>query len=77
MGEVRWFTDEVILDERGQNEELVKTLEEMLQKAKDGEITGMNAGIQYADGSNGSFGSGFVKNQGMIGALMTQVFRLT
>lgn len=77
MGEVRYFDGGTMLNERGYNENCVKFLEELLQKAKDGEIVGICVGMQYADGSNGATGAGFVYNQRMIGSLMSEIMRLS
>lgn len=77
MGDVRYFKDEVILNDRGENEALVGFLEEMLKKAKDGEIVGMAGGVQYVDGAGGDFTAGFVRNQMMIGTLFCAITGLT
>ena len=76
MGEVSYIEGGVILTERNQNDKCVELLESLLQKAKDGEVIGINVAIQYADGSNGSTGAGFIYNNRQMGALMTEVFKL-
>lgn len=77
MGEVRYFQDESILSDKGVNDDCVEYLEHLISKARDGEIVGVAVAIQFADGSTGSTTSGFIFNQRIVGALMTQVVKLS
>jgi len=78
MGEVQYFRgdDATLLNERGQNDECVKLLEELLEKAKAGEIVGLSGAVQFADGSTVNRSGGFLYSQRIVGALMAAVVRL-
>jgi hypothetical protein len=77
MGEVRYFHDETILTDKGVNDDCVGYLEGLLDKARNGEVVGVAVAIQFADGSTASTASGFIFNQRVVGALMTQVVKLS
>lgn len=51
------------------HESLIKTLEELIVLAKDGEITGIAAAVIYADGHTGSWASGTIGAAKRIGAV--------
>lgn len=77
MGEVVYTDGDVMLNERGQNDDCIETLERLLQKAKDGEIVGVAASAQYADRSVSESVGGFIWNSPCIGSLMCMVARFT
>lgn len=77
MGEVRYFEGGEPILEDGKNPECVEYLEQMLEKARSGEIVGVAIAMQYADGASSSGRAGFLFNQRVIGALMQQVVRLS
>ncbi len=66
-----------IIGERGANEDAISCIEKLLQKAKDGEIVGIAAAVQFADGSVSSPCGGFSRDTSMVGALMHHVVRLS
>ena len=68
---------ETILNERGVNDDCVTSLEGLLQKAKDGEITGICGAVQYVDHSTGTVMAGFTWNSALIGCLMRMVYSLS
>lgn len=76
MGEVVFTSGETIITDRGQNDDCVVCLENLLSKAKAGEVTGVCVAIQYADKSTGTAIGGFVWNSALIGCLMRMVHRL-
>lgn len=77
MGEVISKDGATMLNERGQNDDCVETLERLLQKAKDGEIVGVAVSVQYADRAVGESIGGFIWNRPCIGSLMCMVARFT
>lgn len=76
MAKVVYTNGDEIIGDRGHNENCVKSLENLLQKAKDGEIVGFSAALQYADQATGTASAGFTWNSAMIGCLMILVNRL-
>lgn len=77
MGEVRYFNNgDDLLNERGVNDECVKTIEDILAKARAGEIIGVVVENQFADGSTGSARGGFLYNSRIVGGLMGSVMAL-
>lgn len=73
MGEVVATSGARITNDRGVNEDAIGCLERLLDKAKNGEIVGVVAAVQYADGSVGSPRGGFCHEMTMTGALMVHV----
>jgi hypothetical protein len=76
MGEIKYFTDETVIGERGHNEPLVEFLEKSLERAKNGEIVGMAGAVQYVDGAAGNFSTGFIRTQIMAGAMTCAIIHM-
>ncbi|NSY17256.1 hypothetical protein [Neorhizobium sp. AL 9.2.2] len=76
MGAVIYTDGNTMLSDQGTNEDTVEFLERLLQKAKDGEIVGVCAAVQYADRSTGDGNAGFFWNAPMIGGLTKIIHRL-
>lgn len=77
MGTVVYTDNSQVMSERGVNENCVSSIEDLLQKAKDGEITGYCGAIQYSDKSTGTVLAGFTWNSALIGCLMRLVHKLS
>lgn len=77
MGEVVYKDgSSIVVSERGQNDECITCLRELLDKAENGEVTGVAVAVQYTDRSVGETIGGFIYNRPLAGALMALVMRL-
>lgn len=77
MADVVYLNGEEVLSDLNRNEGCVDALERMLQKAKDGEIIGFAAALQYRDGSNSGTQCGFVYDNRLVGCLMGLVTKIS
>jgi hypothetical protein len=76
MGELVHIDGETIASSSGENEECILRLEELLDKAKNGEVVGIVCAVQYADGAHGCAEGGFVYDVRMAGELFCAATRL-
>lgn len=75
--EVVYFSNkDVMKDASNQNAACVAALEELLQKAKDGEVVGIAYAVQYQDRSAGNAAAGFLFDTQIIGCLTRQIHRI-
>lgn len=76
MGVVQHIDGGVVTSETGINEGCIECLEMLLEKAKNGEIVGIAAAVQHADGSTSAPGGGFVFNRRIVGELFILMQKL-
>jgi hypothetical protein len=57
--------------------EVIDMLEDMLAKARSGEITGVAAGVMYSDDSPGTYEAGFILSYSLIGMIFGMLNELT
>lgn len=76
MGNVQHISGNEIASDKGVNEFCIECLEQMLKQAKDGEIVGLVAAVQYADGSTAAQSGGFIYKSRIAGELTFHIQRL-
>lgn len=78
MGTVQYFSgnQDTIVDERNQNQHCIEILEDLLEKAKSGEVVGVSVAIQYFDHSTGEAMGGFLRDRSIMGSLLCLIQRL-
>lgn len=77
MGEVHTLNGTELIGPEGYNRKVVAGLERLLQKARDGEIVGYSAILNYGDGSVSTTCQGASATYASVGAATCLVHRLT
>jgi hypothetical protein len=77
MGSLHHIEGVEIIDQSGVNPDCVECLEELLSKAKGGEIVGVTVAAQYADGSTTGHTHGFIRSTRVVGEMMLLISGLT
>lgn len=73
MGAVHHIDVDAVTNEVGINEQCIECLEVMLEKARNGEIVGVVAAVQHADGSTSGPVGGFIHNSRIVGELFMRM----
>ena len=70
MGVIVYQDGSEVIGETGRNDDCVECLERLLEKALHGEVVGIAAAIQFADGSTSETRAGFLRTRATVGGLM-------